>query len=326
MANKYKLKDRIKVHIKAWGLPVLKWVVMIAAYLYLAYKLITFNQYDALLAQWKQMPLSQWGWLLAVLILLPVNWLLEVLKWEMLTARFQKINLITAVKAVLAGISTGFFTPNRIGELVGRVMFLDAENRKAGVTMSVVNSLTQNLVIAICGVPAALVYFYYTTSNISVDIENFLLVLLAFVLIFGLFYFYLPRFSKFLSQTNIANKIVGFTGCLYEYSTADLIRIMLVSLLRFCVFSFQFFLMLRFFGIQLRLVDALIAIPTNYLFVTFSPSFAFSEAAVRSSYAVLFVGSYSGEVLNIALAGISIWAINFVIPMLVGSLVIAKEK
>ena len=319
------MKQKKKLDLKLLR-QIFEWVIMIAAYLYLAYLLVTFNQYDALLAQWKQMPLSQWGWLLGVFALLPFNWLLEVFKWEMLTSRFQKINLITAVKAVLAGISTGFFTPNRVGELVGRVMFLDAENRKAGATMSVVNSLTQNLVIAICGVPAALVYFYSTTSTISVEIENFLLVLLAFVVMCSLFYFYLPRFSKFLSQTNIAKQISGFTACLSEYSNADLIRIMLISLLRFCVFSFQFFLMLRFFGIQLQPLDALIVIPTNYLFVTFSPSFAFSEAAVRSSYAVLFIGAYSGEVLNIALAGICIWTVNFVIPMLVGSILIVKEK
>jgi len=305
---------------------ILKWAIMIAAYSFLAYKLITFTQYDQLFRWWKQMPLIQFWWLASVLVLLPVNWLLEAVKWEMLTSNIQKISLKTSIKAVLAGISTGFFTPNRIGELVGRVMYLNVENRKTGVTMSVVNSMTQNLVMAMCGVPACLLYFYSTTNVLEEGSENFLLGLLAFLLLFGLLYFYLPKLSKYLAETNIAIKISSFMVGLSAYSRIDLMRIMGISFLRYIVFCTQFFFMLRFFGILLQPLEALIAIPTNYLFVTFSPSLAFSEAAVRSSYAVLFVGSYSGQVVNIALAGICIWAINFVIPMLVGSLVMVREK
>lgn len=299
---------------------------MVVAYAFLAYKLVTFKDYDQLFTWWKQLPLTQWWWLAAVFVLLPVNWLLESLKWKMLTSNVQKITFKTSVKAVLAGISTGFFTPNRIGELVGRIMYMNADKRKAGATMSVVNSLTQNLIMALCGIPACLFYFYSTTNILEVDIENFILLLLVFVILAGLLYFYLPRLSKFLSQTNIASKIKDFTVGLSAYTRADLFRIMAISLLRYLVFCTQFFLMLRFFGIQLQPLEALIAIPTNYLFVTFSPSFAFSEAAVRSSYAVLFIGSYSGQVVNIALAGICIWAVNFVIPMLVGSVMLVGDK
>lgn len=302
----------------------LKWAIMIAAYVFLAYKLITFKQYDQLLEWWQQMPLTQFWWLAAVVLLVPLNWLIEAIKWEMLTANIQKISLLTSIKAVLAGISTGFFTPNRVGEFVGRILYLNAENRKSGATMGIVNSLTQNLVMALCGIPACLVYFYSTTNILNLDIENFILILLTFVVFSGLLYFYLPKLSKFLVQTNIGAEIKGFTVGLSAYTQADLVRIMGVSFLRYLVFCTQFFLMLSFFGIQLDPIEAIIAIPTNYLFVTFSPSVAFSEAAIRSSYAVLFIGSYSGQVVNIALAGVCIWAVNFVIPMLVGSFFLVR--
>jgi hypothetical protein len=314
-----------KISLRGCGV-LFKWLIMIAAYSFLVYKLVTFTQYEQLFMWWKQMAMTQFWWLAAVLVLLPVNWLLEAVKWEMLTSNIQKISLKTAIKAVLAGISTGFFTPNRVGELIGRVMYLNVENRKAGATMSIVNSLTQNLVMAMCGVPACLVYFYSTTNVLEVDSENFLLGLLAFLLLFGLLYFSLPKLSKYLAETTVATKISSFTAGLSAYTRSDLVRIMGISLLRYFVFCSQFFLMLQFFGIQLQPLEALIAIPTNYLFVTFSPSVAFSEAAVRSSYAVLFIGSYSGQVINIALAGICIWIVNFVVPMLVGSVVMVGEK
>ncbi|HEY6913712.1 MAG TPA: hypothetical protein VI413_03465, partial [Paludibacter sp.] len=174
--------------------------------------------------------------------------------------------------------------------------------------------------------PACFIYFYSTTNMLEIDIENFLLVLMVFLFLSVLLYFYLPKLSQYLAKTNIASKVSSFTTGLSAYKRVDLIKIVGVSLFRYFVFGSQFFLMLHFFGIQLQPLEALIAIPTNYLFVTFSPSVAFSEAAIRSSYAVLFIGSYSGQVINIALAGISIWAVNFVIPMLIGSLIMVGRK
>jgi hypothetical protein len=317
--------DLIKSRSKGWWL-FLKWLILIAAYFFLAYKLLTFNQYDELIAKWAQIPLSHFGWLLLVLILLPANWLLEALKWKKLTSNVQKISIATSFKAVLAGISSGFFTPNRVGELVGRVIFLDGKNRKAGVTLCIVNSLTQNIIMALCGIPACIVFFSYSTVKIQVDIAVFLWALVGTLIIFGLLYFALPYISKLLSKSKIAPKIISFTSCLSLFNSSDLILIIAISLLRYFVFCFQFFLMLFFFGIQLEFWQALIAIPASYLFVTFTPSVAFSEAAVRSSYALIFIGAFSGQIVGIALAGVCIWLINFVFPMLVGSVMLVKNR
>ena len=304
----------------------LKWLVLIAAYGYLAYKIITFDKYPQLLEQWEQLPGSQWKWLVYVLLLLPLNWGIEARKWQLLTVRFEQISYWRAIKAVLAGISTGFFTPNRIGELVGRIVYLEQDHRKAGVTMSVVNSLTQNLTMALVGLPAALAYFYSTKSNLELENESFLLYTLSFLLIAAVFYFYLPKFSRFLSRTNIAKYVADFTAFLSDYSWIELLRIMFISLVRYAVFCLQLYFMLRFFGILLHPSEALIAIPTTYLFVTFSPSFAFSEAAVRGSYAMLFISAYSGDTISIALAGVMIWVVNFVLPMIAGAILLVKTK
>lgn len=304
----------------------LKWMVLIAAYGYLGYKLITFDKYPQLLNQWEHLSGSQWKWLAYVLLLFPLNWGIEARKWQLLTVRFEKISFLKSIKAVLAGISTGFFTPNRIGELVGRVVYLENDHRKAGITMGVVNSLTQNLTMALAGLPAALAYFYTTKSYLELEDESFLLYMLSFLVIAALFYFYLPRFSRFLSRTNIAKYVADFTAFLSDYSWIDLVRIMFISIARYVVFCLQFYFMLRFFGVFLHPYEALIAIPTTYLFVTFSPSFAFSEAAVRGSYAILFISAYSGDSISIALAGVMIWVINFVLPMMAGAVLLVKEK
>jgi uncharacterized membrane protein YbhN (UPF0104 family) len=303
-----------------------KWMVLPAALSFLAYKLLTFDQYDELIAQWKLLPLSQFWWLASILVLLPFNWLLETVKWKLLVSKIQVINLTDSFKGVLAGISTGFFTPNRVGELVGRVMYLNAGNRKAGVTLSMVNSLTQNIIMAFCGIPACALFFTVTSGKIEINATLYLIILIVSLLIFGLIYFMLPQLSRRFKQSRYSENIKAFTDCLSYYNKHDLLLIMLISLTRYFVFCVQFFFMLRFLSVELTVWQALIAIPTTYLFVTFTPSLAFSEVAVRSSYAVLVISVFSSQVVSIALAGLCIWLVNFVIPMLAGSVVLVRGK
>jgi len=306
---------------KSW-----KVLVLIASYAFLGYKLLTFHHYEELAIQWKLIPLSRVWWLAGVLALLPLNWLLEAVKWKMLTAGVQKINLITSVKAVLSGISTGFFTPNRVGELVGRIAFLDPTNRKAGITLSIVNSITQNIVMALYGIPACLLFLAGTTGKLHPDIIRFTGLALTAMLIAGLIFLSLPQWNRRLAAGKLYNFLKTYTDCLSAYNLPDLVRIVGISMLRYIVFCLQLYFMLQLFGIALTPWQALISIPTSYLLVTFTPSLAFSEAAVRSSYAVLIIGAFSGQVVNIALAGMCIWAVNFIIPMLVGSVVMIKRS
>lgn len=297
----------------------------ILSFFFLGYKLFTFQHYDSLALQWRIMPVRQIWWLIGVLILLPLNWFLEALKWRLLISGVQKLSMSNAVKAVLSGISTGFFTPNRVGELVGRIAFLEPGNRKAGVMLSFLNSFTQNIVMAFLGIPASILFLLVFKGKLQPEATHFVLIMLMCLLIFGFLYFTFPRWSRKLKKSSLSEKIKSFTNCLSTYKLKQLLQILGFSLIRYVVFSSQFYFMLRFFNVDLSLWQALITIPTTYLFVTFTPSLAFSEAAVRSSYAVLIIGAYSGLTINIALAGICIWAVNFILPMLGGSVLIVKK-
>ncbi len=306
-----------KLILKYW-----KWIIVVLAYSFLIYKLVSFNQYPEFFKQLRATSGGEWGWLAGVFLLLPFNLLLESYKWKLLVARIQRISILQAFKAFLSGISTGFFTPNRVGELVGRILFLKPKNRKAGAILSLVNSLTQNLIMALCGIPAAIVFYLNKNQFLNTEIIRYILVLLIGLFVLGGFLFMLPRIS---SRINIQSKISAYISFLSEYTTVELMKIMGLTMIRYFIFCLQFWFMLYFFGINLTPVQALIAIPTTYLFVSFTPSFAFAEAAVRSSYAVIFIGAFSNHEIGIMLAGISIWLVNFVIPMLFGSVVMVRK-
>jgi hypothetical protein len=314
-----------KTATKRWD-NYLKWLILVASILFLSYKLLTFNRYDELAYYWQHIPFTRFYWLIGVFAFMPLNWMFEAIKWKKLTSRIESLTLKTSLKAVLAGMSTGFFTPNRVGELVGRILFLKPPNRKSGATMSIVNSLTQNLVMIIWGVPACLVFFTSTTGQIETEMAQFILVLISVGVLLGVLYYALPTLSQRLTGSNISEKIGSFITCLSAYSKKDLSQIIGISSLRYFVFVSQFYFMLRFFNVQLELWQAFISIPASYLFVTFTPSVAFSEAAIRSSYAVLFVGAFSGQILGITLAGVSIWAVNYIIPIALGVIAIMRRR
>ncbi len=224
----------------------IKWLFVMAAFLYLAYKLMTFDQYDEFFQQWALTPACRFWWLAGVFLLLPFNWILESVKWMRITSHLQQLSFMQSLKGVLAGITTGFFTPNRIGELVGRIFFLQPENRTAGITLSLLNSLTQNLTIIFCGIPACILLFSQR-DNMSSGIWTYLLIALFLLILLSLFYFYLPGLNKKVETMRFGKKIDEFIACLAGYSEKDLISIILVSFVRYVVFFFAVFLYASFF-------------------------------------------------------------------------------
>ncbi len=295
-------------------------VFFIASVAFLAFKLVTFSDYNLLYSKLKLLPANNFKWLLFAVLLLPLNWLTESVKWKMILSKTQKISLTAAIKSVLAGFSTGFVTPNRLGDFAGRIYFLNSENRKTGITLSLLNSLTQNLAIALGGIPAAIIFFSNSNPENAVS-KYYFAILIALIILFLGLYALLPAIAKKIKSEKTSIFIKGIDN----FTFTKQIIIVLVSIVRFIVFSIQFYAMLRFFGVVLNINEAVIAIPASYLFVTFTPSAAFTDPVIRSSYAVIFVGAFSPDTLSIIFAGTGIWVVNYVFSMLIGNILIFRE-
>ena len=302
-------------------LQFLKWLVLLVTYGFLAYKLYTFDNYDAFLKHFQNTSPKQYFWLLFVFILLPLNIFLETAKWQKIVEKSENIPFQKALNAVLAGFATGFITPNRIGDMAGRMLYISPANRKISAIYSLLNSFTQNYSIALVGLPLAACYFLNIKNKVH-DYELYAMLVAVFILVFTIIYFFTPNIVLLFNKYNKLKSL----KIISDYKVVDLLRIIGYSVLRFIVFSIQFFAILQFFGVELSLFEALVSIPTSYLFVTFTPSLAFSEAAIRSSYAVLVIGAFSDNIAGIAFAGFLLWVINFVLPMLIGSRILVNTK
>ena len=306
-----------------------KWLIFLLAYLFLGYKLFTFDGYEALLEHFSSVSFHDYLFLFFVFLLLPFNLFFEALKWQRLVAGLQPISLGLAFRSVLVGQTGAFFTPNRIGEFPARALMLNKNNIIPAVALGFVGSAMQMLVITLFGL---ITTFLYISNNVSpllssvstvswvVSLLLVLLVIISCALLFGHYKWFYGRLSN--SKWQFLNRLgEGFA----HLSFRDAWLIFSFSALRYFVYSLQFYAMLLFMNVTLTPWQALLAIPTIYLLVTYTPSFAFSEAMVRGSYAIFILSAFSTNDAGMALASILLWCINYCLPMFVGSFFVKKS-
>lgn len=108
------------------------------------------------------------------------------------------------------------------------------------------------------------------------------------------------------------------------YSAISL-PLLLISALRFFVFSLQFLLVLTAFGATFSL-DIFYAIIIVYFFTTLTPSLFMGKLFIRENYALFVLAPFVDNQLIILLASFSVWIINLALPALVGLFYFSKVK
>ena len=305
-----------------------RWVkifIMVAAYGYLIYTFINFEHYEDFSYYFKTHGLENLKYLLGCLILIPLNWLLESAKWQEVLSKIQKLSLWQAIKSVLIGLTSGFFTPNRVGEPVGRAMLLADGNKTKGVFCSLICTMAQSFATMLFACIACVVVGDFDLATEHADGISVIRNLgIAGVIAVCLIYFTLPFWVGKLKLKS--EKLQDIARAISLISYCSLLKVSLYSILRFAVYSFQYFLMLRFFAVEITLQAALIFIPINYLLVSVIPSVAFAEMGIRGTSAVLVLSTVTQNTLGVALAAVALWFVNYVIPMFTGSLLLMKTE
>jgi hypothetical protein len=305
-------------------LTIIKVIIMVGAYGYLGYMLITFDHYNDLAQSFHHVTSAQIALFVAALLLMPVNWGLEALKWCTLVRQLQPFTFAQAYRSVLMGLASGFFTPNRILDPLGRVLTLKEENRASGVLYSLVQTLAQSF--AGC-VFLAVALMLLPSANIlppDVPLGTLYWVSGVFIALITLLYFTMPLWAskiRFKRSEKIDNILRAMAGITYPV----LIKVSLTSIVRYAVYSLQYFLMLRFMAVGITTFQALILIPINYFLISVTPSVSFSELGIRGAFAMLLLGAVTTNTVGAAMAAVTVWAVNYIIPVITGSTLVAAE-
>jgi len=270
-------------------------------------------------------------WLLLLMIL---NWSIESIKWQGLVNRIERISFLQSLQSVLAGVTVSIFTPNRTGEFIGRAFILRNSNPVTAVILTIIGSFSQLLITILAGSIGLVVAFIHFLPDIypvpSWAKAGIYSGIFLFDLVILIMYFNIPTILAYLDQR--FNKRFGrWTKILQPTSEMPgntLIRLLLLSLIRYMVFSVQFIIVLQLFGVSLPYASSAFLIPVIFLALAIIPTFALSELGVRGSVSLFFIGMFleqsrgsaisEAESLGIVLAAGMLWFINLALPAILG--------
>ncbi len=261
-----------------------------------------------------------------VVLLMVVNWVLESFKWQYLARALVTISIWEAIEAVFCGLTWAIFTPNRIGEYGGRVMFLPNRKRIHGVFAMAVGSFGQNVITNITGLLASL-WFIYCFLHINIWLYIGLAVLVvAFLVLLNIFYFNIKWLVGLLDRIRFLEKYRRFFDIMGRYSHRELLTVIGYSLARFFVFSFQYYLVIHLLLPELPFFQMMMTVIVFIFIQSAMPSLDLLDIGVRSFTAAHLFSYITNQQLAIIAAVSSIWLVNLIIPAALGSVFVLKLR
>lgn len=290
------------------------------------------NQPD-LPGAWQQIKASFHGplvWnLVAVVLLMVLNWSVEALKWRISVKVVQPVSFSKSLKAVLSGVSFSVITPNRMGEYLGRVLYMDDGNRLRAISLTVVGSISQLITTILMGAIGLLVLQHRLEEQQLITgmwLKVVLYGTMAAFAVLTLFYFRLSWLIRWVDRLPGSNRFAYLVRALEEFDATLLLRLLSLSLLRFGIFILQYYLLFSFFGVEIGWWQAFWTVSVSFLVMAVIPTFAIAELGLRGEVMLKLVGLFSANHLGMVFTTAGIWFINLIVPAFAGSILILIIK
>jgi MFS family permease len=254
--------------------------------------------------------------LIIVIVFTGINWGLEAIKWLLIVNKIQAFTFFKAFKSVVSGIVIGLFTPNRVGEYGGRILYLEPSNRISGIVGAVTGNLSQLLITICFGIVSGV---FFLDDYLDINYSYLLLIILPLLL---WMFFKIDKLPSVFKSFTFKKYIES----LEHFSRNELLKLLLYSFLRYFVFFLQFYLLLTVFDINISFFSALLSIPLIFLIISIIPTFALVEWGIRGSASLYFLSFYSDNSTGILAAATILWIFNIAIPALAGVGFILKAR
>ena len=260
-----------------------------------------------------------------------VNWSLEALKWKISVQNVQPVSFFRSLKAIFSGVSFSVTTPNRTGEYLGRVLYMDEGNRLRVISLTILGSISQLIITILFGVLGLMILkteIDKTQLTVwSVWIKNAGLIIgglgLAFLTVF---YFRIGWLVKWIEKIPAIKKYIWLINELEKADTTLLLRLLSISMLRYVVFATQYFLLFRFFGVEVNWWQGFWATSIVFFIMAITPTIELFEVVKKAFVTTEIFAIFTVNTLGIGFVTTTIWFINLVVPAAIGSLLILGIK
>lgn len=257
-------------------------------------------------------------WTIPVLLLLSIfNWLFEILKWKTLANHIQETTFIEAGKQSLASHTVSLLTPYRIGEYGGKALYFPS-NKKKVILLNLIGNIYQLFATILFGVFGLI--FFITTYNIVIEPQK--------IRVIG----YLIGFIILIFITNKNRKLFYFfdiekvTNYFKKLRVSLHFKLFIFSLIRFLIFSHQFYLLLILFGVNIEYQTGMLLISAMYLIASSIPSISIFDWAIKGSVSIYIFSFIHIPELTVITLTTLMWILNFALPAIIGILFVITFK
>lgn len=251
--------------------------------------------------------------IILLLFLSGFNWFFEILKWKILVSFVQKITFKNALEQSLGALTASLITPNRIGEYGAKAMYYNANYRKRIMLINLLSNVLQMAVTVILG--GIGFYFLITSYEVNLDYHKIAKVFTIGLIILLLVGYGIKK-SNFTVKGFSLKKVKRFV---LEFPRKKIVIGFLFSLLRYVVFSFQFYVLLQLFGVNIAYFNAMVIITSMYVLASVIPSIFIFDVLIKGSVSLYLFALIDVNELTILSIVTIMWLLNFVLPSLFGS-------
>ena len=234
------------------------------------------------------------------MVLMLFNLSTEALKWKVVLEDSSPISFKKSIQSVFVGQAFAFYTPNRLGDYMGRTMMLDNGNKKVAVAKMVWLSYAQLIVTVLLGGIALFIRpLFWAWLKWIIPLVLFAMLLLYYISI------------QFRGRWHFLN--------LMQISLQIKNKLLLFSLLRYSIFLLQYALAAYMLGVQVSIFDLWVSVALLLLSLSVLPSISITEWVVRGQILILLLGPWCENSLLLIALSTLIWLINLLIPAIIGS-------
>jgi hypothetical protein len=259
-------------------------------------------------------------------LLMLLNWGLESRKWRILVSDVEPISRWRAFWATLAGTPIGLITPNRVGEFVGRVLFLAPEHRIPASFATAVGSIAQFVITVVAGLLGLIALLFSAEHDRLSPAAAAWVGLCALVVAATVLLYFNPDLLRgAIARLPVVRRWERHAAVLDRFSHRMLLRVLMLSAARYAVFTLQFALLLGALA-DVPMLEAVAAIPSVFLVSTLIPTVMLTELGVRGSVAVALISPGIAHDHKIFLASTVLWVINLGLPAIAGGVILLAAR
>ncbi len=259
--------------------------------------------------------LNSYSILLIIILFTLVNWFLETIKWQILVSTIKSITLFEASKQSLSSLTASLLTPNRIGEYGAKAIYYPKFERPRVLVLNFLGNANQMIATVTFGIIG--LFFLKENLSITLRINSLKWVIFTAICLFIFVSITKKYWRKY--WVKLINHIQSIPNKIHKKN-------LLISILRYFIFSHQFYFLLMVFGAEINYSSAIPIIFSMYFIASIIPSFVIFDWVIKGSVAVSLFNLYGiNEIIILSITSL-MWLLNFALPSVIGSYFVLTFK